>query len=35
MHKITGREDILPDLPLRGYVSSEYKVVGESINILI
>lgn len=29
------KRKILPHLPLRGYGSSEYKVVGESINILI
>lgn len=35
MYKITGRENTLPHLPLRGYVSSEYKVVVEPKNILI
>lgn len=35
IHKITGRENTLPHLPLRGYASSEYKVVVEPVNILI
>ena len=35
MHMITGKENTLPHLPLRGYVSSEYKVVVEPKNILI
>lgn len=35
MYKITGRENTLPHLPLRGYVSSEYEVVVEPKNILI